>query len=94
MLWCLANSCAAFEVFANASAFSLNILRSGDEAVAQFSRRAIASFRPIRSARWRQARLFWLPPSPASTAACACDNQWVTMKLFTAMSSLSRRSRR
>jgi flavin reductase (DIM6/NTAB) family NADH-FMN oxidoreductase RutF len=40
MLWCLANSCAAFEVFTHASAFSLNILRSGDEAVAhQFSRR-------------------------------------------------------
>lgn len=40
MLWCLANSCAAFDVFTNAPAFSLNILRSGDEAVAhQFSRR-------------------------------------------------------
>jgi flavin reductase (DIM6/NTAB) family NADH-FMN oxidoreductase RutF len=40
MLWCLANSSAAFEVFTNATAFSLNILRSGDEAVAhQFSRR-------------------------------------------------------
>src|SRR5215510_7210501 len=40
MLWCLANSCAAFDVFTNATAFSMNILRSGDEAVAhQFSRR-------------------------------------------------------
>ena len=40
MLWCLANSCAAFEVFTNATTFSMNILRSGDEAVAhQFSRR-------------------------------------------------------
>ena len=40
MLWCLANSCAAFDVFTNAPAFSLNILRSGDEEVAhQFSRR-------------------------------------------------------
>jgi flavin reductase (DIM6/NTAB) family NADH-FMN oxidoreductase RutF len=38
MLWCLANSSAAF--FTNATAFSVNILRSGDEAVAhQFSRR-------------------------------------------------------
>jgi flavin reductase (DIM6/NTAB) family NADH-FMN oxidoreductase RutF len=40
MLWCLANSCAAFNVFTDAPAFSMNILRSGDEAVAhQFSRR-------------------------------------------------------
>jgi flavin reductase (DIM6/NTAB) family NADH-FMN oxidoreductase RutF len=40
MLWCLANSSGAFGVFTNAPAFSLNILRSGDEAVAkQFSRR-------------------------------------------------------
>ena len=40
MLWCLANSCAAFGVFTDAAAFSMNILRSGDEAVArQFSRR-------------------------------------------------------
>ena len=40
MLWCLANSSAAFDVFTHAPAFSMNILRSGDEAVAhQFSRR-------------------------------------------------------
>jgi flavin reductase (DIM6/NTAB) family NADH-FMN oxidoreductase RutF len=40
MLWCLANACAAFNVFTDAPAFSMNILRSGDEAVAhQFSRR-------------------------------------------------------
>lgn len=40
MLWCLANASAAFEVFTNCSAFSLNILRSGDEAVVQrFSRK-------------------------------------------------------
>lgn len=40
MLWCLSNSSAAFDVFTNCSAFSLNILRSGDESVAkQFSRR-------------------------------------------------------
>jgi flavin reductase (DIM6/NTAB) family NADH-FMN oxidoreductase RutF len=40
MLWCLANSSNAFHVFTNAPAFSLNILRSGDEAVAQqFSRK-------------------------------------------------------
>jgi flavin reductase (DIM6/NTAB) family NADH-FMN oxidoreductase RutF len=40
MLWCLANGCAAFDVFTSASTFSVNILRSGDEAVAhQFSRR-------------------------------------------------------
>jgi flavin reductase (DIM6/NTAB) family NADH-FMN oxidoreductase RutF len=39
MLWCLANSRAAFDVFTNAPAFSMNILRSGDEAVAhRFSR--------------------------------------------------------
>jgi flavin reductase (DIM6/NTAB) family NADH-FMN oxidoreductase RutF len=40
VLWCLANSCGAFGVFASAPAFSVNILRSADEAVAkQFSRR-------------------------------------------------------
>ena len=40
MLWCLANSSAAFEVFTRAAAFSLNILRSDDHDVAQrFSRR-------------------------------------------------------
>ena len=40
MLWCLANSSTAFPVFANAAAFSLNILRSDDHEVAQrFSRR-------------------------------------------------------
>jgi flavin-dependent trigonelline monooxygenase, reductase component len=40
MLWCLANSSAAFGVFTKAPAFSVNILRSGDEAVAkQFSRK-------------------------------------------------------
>ncbi len=40
VLWCLANTCAAFNVFTDATAFSVNILRSGDEAVAhQFSRR-------------------------------------------------------
>jgi flavin reductase (DIM6/NTAB) family NADH-FMN oxidoreductase RutF len=40
MLWCLANSSAAFEVFTQAPAFSLNILRSDDHGVAQqFSRR-------------------------------------------------------
>lgn len=40
MLWCLANSSAAFDVFTRAPAFSLNILRSDDHDVAQrFSRR-------------------------------------------------------
>lgn len=40
MLWCLANSSAAFGVFTQAPAFSLNILRSDDHGVAQqFSRR-------------------------------------------------------
>ena len=40
MLWCLANASNAFHVFTNCPAFSLNILRSGDEAVAQqFSRK-------------------------------------------------------
>ena len=40
MLWCLANTSAAFRVFTEASAFSLNILRSHDAEVAQrFSRR-------------------------------------------------------
>ena len=40
MLWCLANASNAFHVFTNAAAFSINILRSGDEAVAQqFSRK-------------------------------------------------------
>jgi hypothetical protein len=35
MLWCLANSSAAFKVFTEAPAFSLNILRSDDAEVAQ-----------------------------------------------------------
>jgi flavin reductase (DIM6/NTAB) family NADH-FMN oxidoreductase RutF len=40
MLWCLANASAAFDVFTSCRAFSLNILRSGDEAMAQqFSRK-------------------------------------------------------
>lgn len=40
MLWCLANSSAAFDVFTQAEAFSLNILRSDDAEVAQrFSRK-------------------------------------------------------
>ncbi|MEQ1609499.1 MAG: flavin reductase family protein [Hyphomonadaceae bacterium] len=40
MLWCLANSSGAFEVFTSCPAFSLNILRSDDHEVAQrFSRR-------------------------------------------------------
>jgi len=40
MLWCLANTSAAFKVFSEAPAFSLNILRSDDHGVAQqFSRR-------------------------------------------------------
>ena len=40
MLWCLANASAAFGVFTQATAFSLNILRSDDHSVAQqFSRR-------------------------------------------------------
>jgi flavin-dependent trigonelline monooxygenase, reductase component len=40
MLWCLANGSAAFHVFTDCPAFSLNILRSGDQGVArQFSRR-------------------------------------------------------
>jgi len=40
MLWCLANSSAAFKVFTEARAFSLNILRSDDAEIAQrFSRR-------------------------------------------------------
>ena len=40
MLWCLANSSAAFKVFTEAPAFSLNILRSDDAEVAQrFSRK-------------------------------------------------------
>ncbi len=40
MLWCLANASNAFHVFTNAACFSLNILRSGDEGVAQqFSRK-------------------------------------------------------
>lgn len=40
VLWCLANTSGAFGVFTSAPAFSVNILRSGDEPVAkQFSRR-------------------------------------------------------
>jgi flavin reductase (DIM6/NTAB) family NADH-FMN oxidoreductase RutF len=40
VLWCLANTSGAFSVFTGAAAFSVNILRSGDEAVAkEFSRR-------------------------------------------------------
>jgi flavin reductase (DIM6/NTAB) family NADH-FMN oxidoreductase RutF len=40
VLWCLANASGAFGVFTDAPAFSVNILRSGDEAVAkEFSRR-------------------------------------------------------
>jgi flavin reductase (DIM6/NTAB) family NADH-FMN oxidoreductase RutF len=40
MLWCLANASNAFPVFTDCVAFSVNILRSGDEAVAkQFSRK-------------------------------------------------------
>lgn len=40
MLWCLANTSAVFDVFTQAPAFSLNILRSDDHSVArQFSRR-------------------------------------------------------
>jgi flavin reductase (DIM6/NTAB) family NADH-FMN oxidoreductase RutF len=40
MLWCLANGSGAFDVFTRALAFSVNILRSGDEDVAkEFSRR-------------------------------------------------------
>lgn len=39
MLWCLANSSKAFDVFTRADAFSLNILRSDDHDVARrFSR--------------------------------------------------------
>jgi flavin reductase (DIM6/NTAB) family NADH-FMN oxidoreductase RutF len=40
VLWCLANSCAAFDVFTRAETFSLNILQSADEPLArQFSAR-------------------------------------------------------
>ncbi|HVY88049.1 MAG TPA: flavin reductase family protein [Hyphomonadaceae bacterium] len=40
VLWCLANASNAFPVFTRCAAFSLNILRSEDEGVAQqFSRR-------------------------------------------------------
>lgn len=40
MLWCLANSSAVFGVYTQATAFSLNILRSEDAEVAQrFSRK-------------------------------------------------------
>lgn len=40
VLWCLANASGAFDVFTRAPAFSVNILRSGDEAVAnEFSRK-------------------------------------------------------
>lgn len=40
VLWCLGNSSAAFKVFTEAPAFSLNILRSDDAEVAQrFSRK-------------------------------------------------------
>lgn len=40
VLWCLGNTCAAFSVFTGCEAFSINILRSEDEALArQFSRR-------------------------------------------------------
>jgi flavin reductase (DIM6/NTAB) family NADH-FMN oxidoreductase RutF len=40
MLWCLANSSAAFKVYTEVPAFSLNILRSDDADVAQrFSRK-------------------------------------------------------
>lgn len=40
MLWCLANASNAFNVFTQAPAFSLNILRSDDHEVAQrFSKR-------------------------------------------------------
>jgi flavin reductase (DIM6/NTAB) family NADH-FMN oxidoreductase RutF len=40
LLWCLANASNAFHVFTNAAAFSVNILRSDDEAIAkQFSRK-------------------------------------------------------
>jgi flavin reductase (DIM6/NTAB) family NADH-FMN oxidoreductase RutF len=40
VLWCLANSSAAFKVFTEAPVFSLNILRSDDAEVAQrFSRK-------------------------------------------------------
>ncbi len=40
MLWCLANASAVFNIYTQAAAFSLNILRSDDEEVAQrFSRK-------------------------------------------------------
>lgn len=40
VLWCLGIQCAAFDVFTQCDSFSLNILRSEDEALArQFSRR-------------------------------------------------------
>ncbi len=40
VLWCLANTSNAFAVFTDCTAFSVNILRSEDEAVAQqFSRK-------------------------------------------------------
>jgi len=40
MLWCLANASAVFNIDTQAAAFSLNILRSDDEEVAQrFSRK-------------------------------------------------------
>ncbi len=40
MLWCLANTSAVFSIYTQATAFSLNILRSDDEEVAQrFSRK-------------------------------------------------------
>lgn len=40
VLWCLGNSCAAFEVFTDCTEFTINILGAGEEDLArQFSRR-------------------------------------------------------
>jgi flavin reductase (DIM6/NTAB) family NADH-FMN oxidoreductase RutF len=40
VLWCLGNSCAAFDVFTHATEFTINILGAGEEDLArQFSKR-------------------------------------------------------
>ncbi|MFT3724274.1 MAG: flavin reductase family protein [Hyphomonadaceae bacterium] len=81
MLWCLANSSKAFDVFTRADTFSLNILRSDDHDVAhRFSRSGDRIIPEDQVCTMETGRRSCPPPSPASTAACASASLWETMK--------------
>ena len=52
ILWCLANTCAAFQVFTDCPAFSVNILRAGEEdLVRAFSRKGDRILSPDQMGR-------------------------------------------